>query len=85
VSARPYITCRQLIETLAAYLDRELPAVAVSDFERHLSVCVSCVAYIATYEKTIRMARGVAAYDESLVDSAPPELIDAVLVALRRA
>jgi len=85
VSARPYITCRQLIETLAAYLDHELPEMAVSDFERHLAVCDSCLAYIATYEKTIRLAHAVAVYDEGVVDSAPPELIQAVLVALRSA
>ena len=85
MSARPYITCRQLIETLGAYLDHELPELATSDFERHLSVCDSCVAYIATYEKTIRMARAVAVYDEALIGAAPPELIEAVLVALRRA
>jgi len=85
VSARAYITCRQLIETLAAYLDHELPEVAASDFERHLAICESCVAYIATYEKTIRLAHAVAVYDEGVVESAPPELIDAVLVALRSA
>lgn len=83
--ARPYITCRELIDTLAAYLDRELPPVAVSDFERHLSVCDSCVAYIATYEKSIRLAHAVAHYEDALAEAAPPELIDAVLVALRRA
>ena len=85
MSARPYITCKELIETLGAYLDHELPPAAVSDFERHVSVCDSCVAYIATYEKTIRMARAAAHYDDALAESAPPELVEAVLAALRRA
>ena len=85
MSARPYITCRQLIDTLAAYLEHELSEIAVSDFERHLSVCDSCIAYIAMYEKTIRLAHATAHYEDALADFAPPELVTAVLDALRRA
>ena len=84
MSARPIITCRELIEHLGAYLDHEVPAQMVEDFERHLALCDSCVAYIATYEKTIRAVRGTAHYDEALLDAAPPELIEAILDAFRK-
>jgi anti-sigma factor RsiW len=45
----PYITCRELIEFLHLYLDGELPPERMVEFERHLSVCESCVHYLATY------------------------------------
>ena len=83
MSTRPYITCRQLIDALAAYLDRELTPEMLADFERHLSVCDSCVAYIATYEKTIRAAKDVARYDEKLAEEAPEELVAAILDVFR--
>jgi anti-sigma factor RsiW len=83
MSARSYITCRELIEVIAAYLDHELPPQMDADFRRHLVVCVSCVAYLATYEKTIRAAKAAARYDDSLVESAPEELVQAILAAVR--
>ena len=84
MSTRPYITCRQLIEVIGAYLDGELPPAMLADFERHLAVCDSCVAYLATYETTIRAARAAARYDEKLVDEAPDELVEAILETFRR-
>lgn len=83
MSARPYITCRELIDALAAYLDHELTPQMLADFQRHLSVCDSCVAYIATYEKTIRAAKNVARYDEKLAEEAPEELVAAILDVFR--
>ena len=84
MSTRPYITCRELIEALGAYLDHELSPQMLADFQRHLSVCDSCVAYIATYEKTIRAAKGTAEYDETIVEEAPAELVEAILDVFRR-
>ena len=84
MSTRPYITCRELIDAIAAYLDHELTAQMLADFERHLSVCDSCVAYIATYEKTIRAAKAVAQFDERIADEAPQELVEAILDVFRK-
>src|SRR5438876_7946111 len=46
MTQEPYITCRELIEFLHLYLDGELPPERVVEFERHLSVCDSCVHYL---------------------------------------
>ena len=62
----------------------ELSPAAVAKLERHLAVCDSCVAYIATYRTTIRIAHATARYDDTLVETAPGELVEAILDTLRR-
>lgn len=71
------ITCRELISFLHEYLDGTLSAHERERFERHLAVCDSCVAYLRTYETTIRMEK-LAAIEESDV---PEELVAAVLAS----
>jgi anti-sigma factor RsiW len=85
---RPYITCRELIEFLHLYLDGELPPERVAEFERHLSVCESCVSYLATYKAAI--ALGKATCEERGLDRAvgadvPEDLIAVILLARRGA
>lgn len=71
------MNCREIIEFLLEYLDGELSSGTKADFERHLAVCESCVAYLATYRETIRVSRLASA--EDLLDEAPEELIEAIL------
>ncbi len=82
---RPYITCRELIEFLHHYLDGELPTERVAEFERHLSVCESCVNYIKTYRETIALGKAACRdWDAPAQDEVPEELVAAVLAASRR-
>jgi predicted anti-sigma-YlaC factor YlaD len=82
---RPYITCRELIEFLYLYLSGELPADRVAEFERHLSVCPSCVEYIASYRETVALAkRTLANSDQPVGDLVPEELVTAILTVRRR-
>ena len=76
---RPYLPCTEIIGFLADYLDGELDADRRSEFDRHLAVCPSCVAYLETYKETIRMAKAA----ELPVDEAPEDLIKAILAASR--
>jgi anti-sigma factor RsiW len=46
------MTCRELIEVLAEYLEQSLPADVAASLERHLSDCAPCRAYLATYERS---------------------------------
>lgn len=76
------MTCRELIEFIAEYLDGALPAPERAAFERHLAICASCRAYLASYETTIRAVKGLA--DESVADEMPADLIEAIIKARRR-
>jgi anti-sigma factor RsiW len=79
---RPYITCRELLEFLDAYLENELPGERRAEFERHLAVCAACRAYIRQYQAAVRL--GKRAFDDpESAEDAPEELIRAVLTARR--
>jgi anti-sigma factor RsiW len=52
-----YLTCRQVLDFLMAYLDHELTADQRREFERHLSVCPSCVNYLRSYQSTIALGK----------------------------
>ncbi|HEX7418265.1 MAG TPA: zf-HC2 domain-containing protein [Thermoanaerobaculia bacterium] len=78
MSARPYITCRELIDFIADYFEGVLTEVQSTDFGRHLALCASCRAYLATYEKTMRAGKAVLR-DDSANEDAPEDLIRAVL------
>lgn len=79
---RPYITCQQLIEFISQYRDHELASQERSEFERHLSVCPSCVAYLKTYEQTVLLAKASA--DDPVPDEIPEPLLKAILEARRK-
>jgi anti-sigma factor RsiW len=52
------LTCREIIlEHLDDYLDGTLSPEVVEEFERHLSVCPPCVAYLNTYRRTRELTR----------------------------
>lgn len=57
MKASDYITCKQLIEFIAEYLDDAIAPDAKHEFERHLKVCPSCVAYLDSYRKTIELGK----------------------------
>ena len=77
MSERPYITCRQLIDFIADYVDGALDEVSREDFERHLGVCPSCRAYLASYRETMSLTK-IAITDEPPED-VPEELVRAIL------
>ncbi len=76
------ITCQEVITFLLDYLTKELASEEEHNFERHLALCPSCVAYLKTYEKAVHMGR-VALRRELEAD--PPalgvELVQAILQA----
>ncbi len=77
-----YITCRELIDFIADYLDNELPGPMRREFERHLKVCPSCVAYLESYRQTVRLGRFVLAPSDEPADALVPE---GLLAAIRKA
>lgn len=73
-------TCRDLIDFLDDYVSDALPAVRREAFDRHLSLCPSCVAYLDSYRETTKMAK--AAMVE--IEDVPPEVLTAILATITR-
>ncbi|HEX9493992.1 MAG TPA: anti-sigma factor [Thermoanaerobaculia bacterium] len=71
------MNCREVIGFLMEYLDGALAAAERSEFEKHLAVCRSCVAYLRTYEQTVRME--VTTRIEEV--TVPEELVRAILAS----
>lgn len=81
----PEITCREFVEFLDDYVSRVLPEAARMAFDAHLAACPSCVAYMKTYQATVRAGRAVLTPRETPVPAdVPEELVRAVLAACRR-
>lgn len=74
------VTCEEVITFLLDYLSREIALEERRDFERHLALCPSCAAYLATYEQTVQLGRE--ALRRELESDPPPlggELVRAIL------
>ena len=74
-----YITCREVITFLLDYLSNELPPDREREFERHLAVCPSCVAYLKTYKESVRLGKKVLG---SEAETPPPELAPELVAAI---
>jgi anti-sigma factor RsiW len=46
------MTCNDAIQRLVEYLDGELTAATLVEFDAHLVRCAPCRAYLATYRRT---------------------------------
>ena len=71
------MTCREVIGFIMDYLEGSLAAGERREFEKHLAVCRSCVAYLRTYELTIRMETATQIEDVTV----PEELVRAILAS----
>ena len=66
-----YLTCEEVITFLLEYLTREVAPEEEREFERHLAICPSCIAYLRSYKEAVRLGRIAMRGDES---EKPPEL-----------
>ena len=73
------MTCQQLIEFIGRYRENELAEDVRTEFDRHLTVCPSCVAYLKTYEQTVLLTKASA--DEPVPPDVPESLVKAILAA----
>jgi anti-sigma factor RsiW len=78
------MTCRELIAFLADYLAGQLPAEERRVFEEHLAECPDCVAYLETYEATIRLGKDAFSSVQDTDCADPPEELMAAILAARR-
>ena len=80
-----YLSCRDIIDHLDAYLSGEQAAGIRAEFERHLSACPPCVDYLKTYEATIRLGAKCFECAEAELPPPPEELIKAILASRAKA
>lgn len=76
------MTCRDLTDSLMAFLDGDLPAEQRVVFEKHLGACPNCVHYLHSYRQTVQL--GQAAFTEPAnAETMPEPLVQAILTARR--
>lgn len=75
------MTCRELADFVADYLDGQLGAEVRARFDRHLSLCPDCVRYLRQYRHTVQAGRE--AFDDERPAAMPDELVQAILDARR--
>lgn len=71
------MNCRDVIGFVMDYIDGVLAPTERSEFEKHLEVCHSCVAYIRTYRQTIKMEIKSRIEDVTI----PEELVRAIMAS----
>ncbi len=77
------LSCREMLDFLAAYLDGELSPPVRLDFEAHLSVCPDCLDYLASYRETIRLERDAHDVEGHACEEMPEELVRAIVASRR--
>jgi len=77
------LTCKQLIESLAEYVDGRLSLSHKAAFMLHLFCCAHCRAYLSNYETTIAASKQafVKLEDDQCSVEVPEDLIQAILKA----
>jgi anti-sigma factor RsiW len=83
MSSDETISCREVLDFLAAYLEGELAPGVRAAFERHLALCPACVDYLESYRETIRLGRAAYDPDGPAPAEIPEELVAAILASRR--
>lgn len=79
------LTCRELTARLDDYIEDRMSPERLAVFERHLSVCRDCVAYLESYRRTMKLTReALDAPDARVPGDLPEDLVRAILAARRR-
>ena len=79
------MTCREFVDLLDAFLERELSSTELRRMEAHASNCVRCSAYRDAYADTIKLAKDSATDDDSKAAAKVPEaLVRSILKSRKR-
>jgi anti-sigma factor RsiW len=76
------MTCQQLIDFIGRYRENELSSDERAEFDRHLAICPSCVAYLKTYEQTVLLAK--ASSQDAVPGDVPDSLVKGILAAISK-
>ena len=76
------VTCREIADFMADYLSGEIAPELRQPFDHHLSLCVNCQRYLASYRETVSLGRRAFEDDDAAVPAEVPEdLVKAILAA----
>jgi anti-sigma factor RsiW len=78
------LNCRDFVDFILAYLEKDLPPEQDTEFRRHMAACSSCVTYLETYKETIDLERMACAADDAPVPGDVPEALVKAILAARR-
>lgn len=79
------MTCQEVADFLMDYLNGELPQTQRAVFEEHLGICPDCVAYLRSYEITIKASKSACAHvHDPDANNVPDDLVRAILAARKR-
>ncbi len=79
------MTCQEMIDFLADYLEGELPESQSHTLDQHLALCPECEAYLQSYRSTIDLSTLVCRDREGHPEAMPEDLVQAILEARRLA
>ena len=74
------LTCREMVDFIADYLDGSLAPHRRDIFDAHLRQCPDCVAYLGSYAATVQLAKGCEP-DAPVPPDVPEDLVRAILAA----
>ena len=75
------MTCKQVSEFLADYLEGTLPWRRKMSFKVHLLLCRHCRRYLASYAATVQLTKSLGRPVELVAEQIPEELVRAILNA----
>ena len=71
------MSCKELVELVTDYLEGSLPKPQQRDFEKHLTLCDGCVAYVEQFRVTLHTLGSLGE------DDVPPAAREELLAAFR--
>ena len=79
------MTCQEVADFLTDYLNGELSQTKRAVFEEHLGICPECVAYLHSYEITIKASKTACdhVHDQD-ASEVPEDLVRAILAARKK-
>jgi len=78
------MTCREVTEFLADYLEGTLPLRQRWIFKAHLLLCRDCGRYLRSYARAVRLTQSLAEEPPAHSPEVPQELFEAVMATLRK-
>ena len=71
------LSCKELVELITDYLEGALPRRVRKRFDRHLSACDGCTAYLESMRMTVRLSGRVELTEEQIPAPVREELLAA--------